>query len=146
MDSEGPQVFSLDHLKANLAQVIAAGEKITVDERGGVCHWCGGACGGTCLGVNHVNGPQQMKTDDPAYWMLKSGHVSTPTVYRKGCYICEDPEYAQMGMSLCKPCAACTGTGTELKGHVPADDTRCDDCGVDSYELWMEEEERKKQA
>lgn len=38
-----------------------------------------------------------MRTDDPAYWMIEEGIAdpskrSTPTVYRNGCYICDDPE------------------------------------------------------
>lgn len=68
-----------------------------------------------------------MKTDDPAYFMLSSGHTSTPTIYRETCYICRDPEYAQMGLPLCSPCPHC-------KGHVPADDSVCDDCGKDASE------------
>lgn len=59
---------------------------------------------------------------DPAYAMLKDGHTTTPTVYKRSCYICNDPEFAQLGMSLCKACPGCGG-------HVPADDVECDDCG-----------------
>lgn len=93
------------------------------------CFWCKKHCGGTCLGVNHEGGPRQMKTDDPAYWMLKDGFTTVPSVHRDGCYICEDKEFAAMGLPLCKPCPRCTAGGSELKGHVPADDEECDDCG-----------------
>ena len=68
-----------------------------------------------------------MKPSDPAYWMLFDGHTTTPTVYKEGCFICEDPEFAQMGLPLCYLCDQC-------HGHIAADDTRCDDCGYDSYE------------
>lgn len=133
--------MSLDQLRANMRKAMGGPENVITP---GSCHWCGKDCGGTCLGVNHEGGPRQMKTSDPAYWMLKDGHTSKPEVHRDGCYICEDPEFAQMGMSLCKPCAACQANGKT--GHVPADDTQCDDCGADAYELWMEEQERKKQS
>lgn len=70
----------------------------------------------------------KMKTTDPAYWMLDNPNIPrTPvTVYLEGCYICEDDEFARMGLPLCYPC-------TECSGHVAADDTVCDDCGFDSY-------------
>lgn len=60
--------------------------------------------------------------DDPARWMLHDGFTTTPTVYRASCYICRDPEFAQMGLPLCYPCSECGG-------HVPADDVECSDCG-----------------
>jgi hypothetical protein len=67
-----------------------------------------------------------MKPSDPAYWMLKDKFTSTPVVYRSGCYICDDKEYAMMGLPLCYKCLSCG------EGHVPADDTICDDCGYDA--------------
>lgn len=51
-----------------------------------------------------------------------------PVVHKEGCYICEDPEFAQMGLPLCRRCPWC-------KGHVPADDSRCDSCGRDEDEF-----------
>lgn len=93
---------------------------------------------------------------DPAFWMLLDGHTSTAVVYLEGCYICEDPEFAQMGMPLCRPCPECVRhrlvvctecNGTRFLdgktlcptcqgmgyagslGHVAADDTTCDECG-----------------
>ena len=62
-----------------------------------------------------------MKTQpsDPAHWMLSDGFTSTPVVYNPDCYICNDPEYAQMGLPLCYKCLICGG-------HVPADDIVCD--------------------
>lgn len=73
-----------------------------------------------------------MQPDDPAYWMLFDGHTSTPVVYREGCYICEDPEFAQMGLPLCRECPNC-------KGHVAADDEFCDDCGANEREYFENE-------
>lgn len=72
-----------------------------------------------------------LSKDDPAYWMLEQGlkdpsKRSRTTVFKEGCYICEDPEFSLMGLPLCRPCEKCGG-------HVAADDTRCDDCGYDSY-------------
>jgi hypothetical protein len=72
--------------------------------------------------------------DDPAYWLLTSAntHHSVPNldIFRNDCYICRDPEFAQMGLPLCKPCEACK------TGHVPADDVICDNCGADAQELY----------
>jgi len=70
-----------------------------------------------------------LKPDDPAYWMLEQGRRdpskrSSSTVHDPNCYICNDPEFALMGLPLCYPCAKC-------QGHVPADDTVCSVCGVD---------------
>ena len=65
-----------------------------------------------------------MKPNDPAYFMLTSGPTTTPVVHSDNCYICNDPEFAQMGMPLCYKCYVC-------EGHVAADDTVCDDCGKD---------------
>jgi hypothetical protein len=93
------------------------------------CFWCGKQCGGNCLGVNDNGASKQMTPEDPAYWMLSDGHTTTPTAYKAGCYICEDPEYAQMGMSLCGYCPKCSEKAGEPAGHVPADDTTCDTPG-----------------
>jgi len=77
--------------------------------------------------------PQPMKPDDPAYWMLQDGFTTTPKIHRRGCYICEDPEFAQMGMPLCSPCPKCSTEQGQIAGHIAADDTVCDDCGHDIY-------------
>ena len=63
---------------------------------------------------------------DPAYSLLTDGYTSKPdpTIFRAGCYICTDPEFAQMGLPLCYKCPKCNG-------HVPADDSVCSDCGED---------------
>jgi len=71
-----------------------------------------------------------MKPSDPAYWMLEEGlrdptKRSKTTVYREGCYICEDPEFSLMGLPLCYPCVKCGA-------HVPADDCMCSDHGHDN--------------
>lgn len=65
-----------------------------------------------------------LSPDDPCYPMLLEGlrdpsKRSTTTVYRQGCYICDDPEFALMGLPLCYPCKECGA-------HVPADDSVCD--------------------
>lgn len=73
-----------------------------------------------------------MRKDDPAYFLLQEGlkdpsKRSRPKVYKEGCYICDDPEFALMGLPLCYPCSKCGG-------HVPADDSICDECGHDQQE------------
>jgi hypothetical protein len=65
---------------------------------------------------------------DPAFWMLLDGHVSIPVVHDDNCYICRDPEYAQMGLTLCYVCPACLRADRGM-GHIPADDTACTECG-----------------
>lgn len=105
---------------------------MTVHGDGETCFWCKKKCGGTCL---KVTGSTQMNPEDPAYFLLSSGHVSTPRVYRESCYICCDPEYAQMGLPLCNPCPACQNAGRG-DGHVPADDEECDDCLYNAREDW----------
>jgi hypothetical protein len=74
---------------------------------------------------------QPMKPTDKAYWMLLDDFTSTPVFDREDCYICRDPEFAQMGLPLCYKCSAC-------QGHVPADDTICDDCGEEQMPDYME--------
>ena len=61
-----------------------------------------------------------MKPNDPAYWMLTDGFESKPIleIFDKNCYICNDQEFAQMGLPLCYPCIICGA-------HVPADDYVC---------------------
>lgn len=80
-----------------------------------------------------------MKTRDAAYWMLSDGHTSTPTVHRDDCYICRDPEFAQMGLPLCKPCPDCTAKNLNDGGHVPADDEECSDCGYNLRVYYQQE-------
>jgi hypothetical protein len=65
---------------------------------------------------------------DPSFWMLFDGRITHPVVHQDGCYICEDPEYGQMGLPLCCPCPACLRAQRGL-GHIPADDTVCTECG-----------------
>lgn len=73
-----------------------------------------------------------MDSQDPAYWMLEDSFTSKPVIHRPGCYICEDPEFAQMGLPLCRVCPECK------TGHVPADDVICDDCGFDEEAAYNE--------
>jgi hypothetical protein len=87
-----------------------------------------------------------MKPDDPAYWMLLDDFTSTPIVHLDGCYICEDPEFAQMGLPLCRKCSQCVKAGRG-SGHIAADDTVCDVCGYDEiveYDKMMEEREKNE--
>ena len=74
-----------------------------------------------------------MKSNDPARWMLSDGVTSTPVVYSPNCYICNDPEFALMGLPLCHKCPYCGG-------HIAADDSICDDCGRDDMEYYLEQE------
>lgn len=75
----------------------------------------------------------KLNKTDPAYWMLDEGlnnpdKVKEPEVYKPGCFICEDPEFALMGLPLCTKCKGCSG-------HVPADSSICDNCGEDQDDL-----------
>lgn len=81
--------------------------------------------------AQHGMGPWT-QIDDPAHILLTDGFTSKPVVYRAGCYICEDPEFAQMGLPLCKPCPRCVAGGRT--GHMAADDPICDDCGYSMYD------------
>lgn len=78
--------------------------------------------------------------DDPAYALLQDDVVSTRVVYRSGCFICEDPEFAMMGLPLCRPCPKCQEQGKT--GHIAADDCECDDCGYDEHEAYLEAHEK----
>jgi len=110
------------------------------------CFWCHKDCGGTCLGVNNAGGSVQMIPEDPAYFLLKDGYTSKTTVTKRdSCYICRDPEFAQMGLSLCQPCPQCSkieieGGAPATQGHIPADDPICDDCGYDLQEAYEQEQ------
>lgn len=70
------------------------------------------------------------KPHDPAFFLLLDGKTSKPVVHHDGCYICEDPEFAALGLPLCRSCADCMRNGRGL-GHIPADDGRCDECGYE---------------
>lgn len=59
-----------------------------------------------------------------------------PGAVSETCYICRDPDFAARGLPLCKACPACGG-------HVAADDSRCDDCGLSDYYFWSVEREVK---
>lgn len=65
--------------------------------------------------------------EDPAHFLLDKAPVTTQKVHRKGCYICEDREFARMGLPLCQLCCACAAL--DKVGHIPGDDAECDDCG-----------------
>ena len=60
-------------------------------------------------------------------WLYDNPNIQStpdPSIYRASCYICRDPDYAKMGLPLCRKCTYCGG-------HVAADDTECDECGKD---------------
>lgn len=127
---------SLTDALANLRAAMTQG--VEVEEPDGItCHHCGKRCGGKCLGLTQST---QMHPSDPAYWMLKDGRTSTPSVVDSSCYICNDPEFAQMGLPLCKPCPYCTQEAGVAAGHVPADDECCSVCQK-SLRVWYEEQE-----
>lgn len=76
-----------------------------------------------CTNVNYHH---HTSTTDPAYSLLTDSFTSKPveSIYRESCYICTDPEFAQMGLPLCRKCPVCGG-------HISADDTECWDCGYE---------------
>lgn len=74
-----------------------------------------------------VTGPE-----DPAFALLHDGPTTDPEVYRRGCFICEDPEFARMGLPLCRACPTCSANDAEPgSGHIAADDSVCDVCHRD---------------
>jgi len=93
---------------------------------------------------------EPLKHGDPAAWMLNRGRaeefaiaagaeipeserwVTQTEAFSSKCYICNDPEFALMGLPLCKPCPNCQKHGKV--GHVPADDEECTDCGYNLHE------------
>ena len=83
-----------------------------------------------------------MSPDDPAYWMLFDSYTSSTEVYSDSCYICRDPEFAQMGLPLCRKCHYCVAEGA--LGHVPADDSVCTDCGKDQSDLDLDDQSLDK--
>lgn len=77
---------------------------------------------------NHPTPRMGNRPHDPAFILLDArDQPSVQRVHRKGCFICEDREFARMGLPLCSPCCACREK--MLDGHIPADETECDDCG-----------------
>lgn len=78
---------------------------------------------------NHPTPRMGNRPDDPAYALLTDGFKSQPKVYRDGCYICQDMEYARMGLPLCTGCCVCSAKAGATAGHIPADDDQCEDCG-----------------
>lgn len=77
------------------------------------------------------------KPNDPAYQLMLNPNVfSVPddSIFRDDCYICIDPEFAMMGLPLCKPCLVCGG-------HRAADDEICEN-GHDGYEAWLASQDK----
>lgn len=94
----------------------------------------------TKVGEVHL-GPRTTP-DDPAYHLLTDSFTTTPKVTpRDTCYICMDPEFAQMGLPLCNKCPECVKNGKE--GHIAADDTVCTDCGHDIQDDWAEQQKEE---
>jgi hypothetical protein len=77
-----------------------------------------GRCGGT---ISTSGDPAQVLLRNPSIQSVQRG-PKNPT-----CYICNDPEFAQMGLPLCTACPECGA-------HVPADDCVCDN-GHDVMDL-----------
>ena len=67
-----------------------------------------------------------LSENDPCQFMLHDNFTTKPVIYRDYCYICNDPEFAQMGLPLCTACRFCGG-------HVAADDIKCDDCKKEQW-------------
>lgn len=67
---------------------------------------------------------------DPAYCLLTDDFTSTPVVHDDNCYICRDPEFAAMGLPLCRKCPECVRKGRG-DGHIAADDNHCSACGYE---------------
>lgn len=74
------------------------------------------------------NVTRKLHTEDPARALIGLVEPTTTDVHRVGCYICEDSEFAQLGLPLCRKCKFCED------GHVAADDCICDRCGKDIRE------------
>lgn len=74
--------------------------------------------------------------------LYNDDYTTSTTVYDEDCYICRDPDFARMGLPLCRECDQCKQEGRGL-GHVAADDVICSVCGWDSYAAYMEEQERE---
>ena len=73
------------------------------------------------------------RPSDPAYALLLDDYTSSSAAeYDDDCYICRDPEFAQMGLPLCTPCPRCQAGGRQ--GHMPADDPICTICEYDLYD------------
>lgn len=74
----------------------------------------------------HSTPRMHQRPHDPAYTFLTDDVQSIPKVHRDGCYICQDMEFALMGLPLCNLCCDCNSRNTV--GHIAADDNQCDDC------------------
>ena len=75
----------------------------------------------------YKNGMVSNNPSDPANVLLDMDSPTEPEVFDEYCYICTDPEFAAMGLPLCRPCRC------GPSGHVPADDVYCTSCG-EAYE------------
>lgn len=90
-----------------------------------------------------MSGPSHLT---PAERILyNDDYTSSTRVYDPNCYICRDPDFARMGLPLCRECPRCRekSAGTEL-GHVAADDTSCTVCGYDEQESYFRRLEGQK--
>lgn len=61
--------------------------------------------------------------------VLPESERREPEARSNSCYICRDSSYAARGLPLCRACPVCGG-------HVAADDTVCDDCGLSDQWFW----------
>jgi hypothetical protein len=87
-----------------------------------------------------MSGPTHLTLMERA--LYNDDYTSSTTVYDETCYICRDPDFARMGLPLCRACDECKKAGRGL-GHVAADDVKCTVCGWDSYAVYMEEQENE---
>lgn len=94
------------------------------------------------LGIENadLSGPEHLTPMERA--LYNDDKTTSTTVYDQNCYICRDPDFARMGLPLCRECDDCKANGRGL-GHVPADDVECTVCGFDSYAAYLEEQEAK---
>jgi hypothetical protein len=85
--------------------------------------------------------------------LFNDGYTSTTAAeHSPRCYICRDPDFAQMGLPRCRTCDECSKRGEPKRpGHVPADDTVCTICGTDEHETpefaeWEAQQEANRDA
>lgn len=84
--------------------------------------------------------PPPLPPDDPAQVLLQDDFYTVPRegVYSSNCFICTDPEFALMGLPLCRVCPECKRVSSGLLlGHIAADDTVCSVCGYDEQDAMV---------
>lgn len=75
--------------------------------------------------------------------LYNDSYTSSTTVHDDKCYICNDPDFARMGLPLCRECPECKEKSEgKVLGHIAADDSECTVCGYDEYEEAMNDQAR----